>query len=120
MKRHIVTYTVVGALVATLVLVGCTSGVPDDAPAIRGKIISVSRTGDEVTAILVAGSIADGTTFDRASLSITDATRVLSVTDDEVGAKTLSEGMRVEAWVTGPVRESYPVQADADVVKILE
>jgi len=120
MKRPKVMLATLGAILALLMLLGCASGVPEGPPAIRGKILSVSNTGDEVTAILVAGPIAEGTTFDRAALSITDNTRILNESDVEVGAEMLEAGTRVEVWVTGPVRESYPVQADADVIRIIE
>lgn len=119
MKRDIAILAAL-TLLATALLVGCASAVPDEAPAIRGTISSVSEGPDGITGILVEGPVADGTTLDKAALSITDSTKVLSASDEPVDADTLSIGMRVEVWITGPVRESYPVQADADIVRILD
>ncbi len=38
----------------------------------------------------------------------------------EANLQELSAGQKVRVWFTGPVAESYPVQATADVVLILE
>lgn len=118
MRRDIALFAVL-ALLTVALLTGCAAPTPSGDPAIRGTISSVSEDPDGVSGILVEGPVADGTTLDKAALSITDKTRVLSASDEEVDAATLTQGMRVEVWVTGPVRESYPVQADADVVRIL-
>lgn len=120
MTRHIAKLGVLGVVVCALVLVGCTGKMPTTDPAIRGTIQSVSRTESGIGAVLIAGPLADGTTLDKAMLSITDKTRVLSAAGEELEPDVLEAGMRVEAWITGPVRESYPVQADADVIKLLE
>jgi len=108
------------ALTLTLALGGCTAKTPATDPAIRGTIQSVSQTDAGIGAVLVAGPLADGTTLDKAMLSITDETRVLSAAEEPLEPDVLEAGMRVEAWITGPVRESYPVQADADVIRLLE
>jgi len=119
MKRHIVMLATLTLLTLVLV-VGCSAPGPSGDPSIRGTVSSVSQTPDGITGILVEGPIADGTTLDKASLSITDKTRVVSASDEKVDADTLATGMRVEVWITGPIAESYPVQADADIVRILE
>jgi len=118
MRRDIATLAILTLLAAAL-LTGCSAPTPSGDPAIRGTISSVSEGPDGIAGILVEGPIADGTTLDKAALSITDKTRILSASDEEVGADALGVGMRVEVWVTGPVAESYPVQADADIVRIL-
>jgi hypothetical protein len=59
-------------------------------------------------------------TCDRASVTITGATRVFAVIEGQdpvpVDYLALRVGGQVEVWFTGPVAESYPVQATADVV----
>lgn len=119
MKRHIVMLATL-TLLALFLVAGCSAPGPSGDPAIRGTIASVSEGPDGITGILVEGPIANGTTLDKAALTITEKTRVLSASDEKVDAGTLETGMRVEVWTTGPVRESYPVQADADVVRVLE
>lgn len=119
MKRDIAILAAL-TLLAVALLTGCASAVPNEAPAIRGTISSVSEGPDGVSGILVEGPVANGTTLDKAALSITGSTKVLSANDESVDADTLATGVRVEVWITGPVRESYPVQADADVVRILD
>jgi hypothetical protein len=86
-------------------------------------------------ALLVTGSLAgctapkppetapEGFEFDKASLTITKDTEILKPVGNGYQVVTLEEpieGLFVDAWVTGPVRESYPVQADADVVVLLD
>ena len=120
MAPRIANIAALTALTLTLALSGCTAKTPAADPAIRGTIQSVSQTDAGVAAILVAGPLADGTTLDKAMLSITDETRVLSSIDEPLGSDALATGLRVEVWITGPVRESYPVQAEADVIRLLE
>lgn len=59
---------------------------------------------------------------DRASVTITDRTALLIQRGEETVAATaadLAQGTRVRVWYTGPVAESYPVQAVAGTVLIL-
>lgn len=120
MTRRAQAFTVAVAMLAAFALIGCSGNTPSADPAIRGNISSISRTPDGVGAILVEGPIADGTTLDKAALAITADTQVVSAAGKDVDPETLEVGMRVEVWITGPVRESYPVQADAAVIEILE
>lgn len=115
-RRMIATALTVLAL--TLVT-GCSGAVPDGPPSIRGTITSVSFSQAGVGSILVEGPVADGTTLDKAALSINGDTSIIDASNSPLDAGDLETGMRVEAWITGPVRESYPVQADADTVRVI-
>jgi hypothetical protein len=110
------------ALLATVLLAGCGSRVPSDPPAISGTIAAVTRNDSgNAGSILIEGS---GSIGDKASLEIGGTTPVLRVAKDgSVSSATFAElkiGMRVNAWIDGPVRESYPVQGTASVVAIVE
>ena len=64
-----------------------------------------------------------GLAYDKASLAITEDTKLLERVGDEYVEfifDDLSEGMLVEVWITGPVAESYPIQAAADTVVAAE
>lgn len=105
------------AVVALPALAGCAKPEPPD---IRGKITHFAEIPNGV-AILVEGKVAEGTTYDKASVTVNKATEVVREgKDDDVGIKALSAGQTVEVWFTGPVAESYPVQAAAEKVVILE
>lgn len=120
--------TTVAAFAVALLLAGCVGGctapkTPDTPPSIRGVVTSVSPGADGLGAVLIEESAPQGLEFDKASLTLTKDTEVLKQVGDGyqvVAFEALLEGVLVEAWVTGPVRESYPIQADADVVLVLE
>jgi len=115
-------------LVGLLALAGCGPRVPSEPPAIAGRIVSVTPTLGANTAgpadsgaILVEGA---GTVGDKAWITASRTTPILRQIKD--GAVTtasfadLEAGMRVSVWITGPVRESYPVQAEASTILIVD
>ena len=119
--------TVVAFAVALLVtgsLAGCTAPKPPEtAPSIRGVITNVTPRAEGLWVILIEETAPEGFEFDKASLTITRDTEILKPVGNGYQVVTLEEpieGLFVDAWVTGPVRESYPVQADADVVVLLD
>lgn len=66
--------------------------------------------------------IGDKAEFDAAQIAITKGSRVFRRIDygpnEVLGAGLLRVGYIVEVWFTGPVAESYPVQATADYVLV--
>ncbi len=55
----------------------------------------------------------------KASITINPETQIhRDASRDGQSFSALSEGVRVHVWFTGPVRESYPVQAAAERVLI--
>jgi hypothetical protein len=111
-------------LAALVMAVGCGPRLPSGPPAIRGSVASVSPASATAGTILVEGRKETDTSFDKASLTIAGGVPVLRVKKDgAVEAASFADirvGTSVEAWVDGPVRESYPVQADASCVAIVE
>ena len=94
---------------------------------IRGTISSSElidiEDGSTMTRILVEGEIAPDTNVDRALVSIAPSTLILQAADDEgreLTARDLEAGMAVEVRFSGPVMESYPVQATAEFVVIVD
>lgn len=108
-------------LIAAVALCGCAERPPSEPPSIRGTITSLTlpETGPGGS-ILVEGQKASDTQYDKASVSITGDTRIFDA-DGRPGLSIgdLAEGMPVEVWFTGPVAESYPVQAQADAIRVL-
>ena len=121
---------VVGLLISAAVLVACvivvarpwsSATLPEEPPSIRGQITSITlpQTGPGGS-ILVEGVKEPDTQYDKASVAITGDTDIFGV-DGKPGLSIgdLEKGMRVEAWFTGAVAESYPVQAQAEAIRVL-
>lgn len=85
--------------------------------SIRGEIMMAKGSG-----ILVEGKKEDDTSHDKAMVTIIKKTTILRVEGELLKPATaddLKKGVRVEITFTGPVKESYPVQADARRIVIL-
>ena len=118
-----------GLLIGLLLLmVGCAPAetTPNTNPAIRGSITNRNAAGGQgglVGSVLVEGNIEGDTQFDKASIAITSETHIFEQVEQERRPATfeaLQVGQKVEAWFTGPVAESYPVQAVASDIVILK
>lgn len=91
--------------------------------AIRGNITNIQQVDGRAGSVLIEGALEDDTQYDRASVNITDQTRLLKQVGQERVPATVEDlrvGQRVAAKFTGPVLESYPVQATASEIVILE
>lgn len=94
-----------------------------DNPDIRGHITTLTPgTGDTIATLLVEGAIEPDTTYDKASVRVTEDTKLYKTTPDGVVEldRELAEGDFVSVWFEGPVAESYPVQARAGQVTVIE
>jgi len=112
-----------GPLVALLVLsmaaAGCRPAVapPTAAPPdIRGTItrIEARQGGDVLGRVLIEGKLEPDTQYDKAFVDVPAEARILVQGGQVAGSATFADleaGQLVEARFTGPVRESYPVQA---------
>lgn len=104
------------SLLAFLLIVNIAGA--EKAPvSIRGTITEIGGNG-----FLVEGKKEADTSYDKASVTILKKTTILRVEGEllkEAKADDLKKGMRVEVTFVGPVRESYPVQADARKIVIL-
>ena len=125
--------------IVTLLLVGCaqpaepTLLVPGgpaggvEGPAmpvdITGNISDVQPgSGDVLGRIRIEGEKIEGNDYDKAVVTITPETRLWEQTADGYIPATFDDlqfGATVTAAFTGPVMESYPVQATAAEVTLL-
>jgi len=111
-------------LVLVLVVAGGAScartavELPDTPPSIAGTITNVDQAGEHRGTILVEAVPVEAGA-DKAVITIDQKTQLLNDAGQKIGFSQLKEGRKVRAWFTGPVRESYPVQADASTI-ILE
>lgn len=112
------------AALLAMLLAGCggvrdavapaSSGIPVTAASIRGQV--TAREGGARLRIESDPAAAAGS--DKAVVALTDATRLFRRDGSAVDADDIAVGDTVSAWFSGPVRESYPVQADASVVVV--
>jgi len=95
---------------------------------IRGTITNINRADAQsrekgiIGSVLIEGAIEEDTEFDKASVTITDKTGIFQQEGQgyiRVTFESLEIGQRVQAQFTGPVMESYPVQATASEIVIL-
>lgn len=99
----------------------------DEKVDVRGAVGQVSPSpankAGVLGSILVEGVKEKTTRYDKAAVRITAKTTIEKVVGKKRQRATfadLKEGVRVEAIFTGPVAESYPVQATAKAILILE
>jgi hypothetical protein len=107
-------------------LAGCGEPEPEPVTAdIRGVITALTPAGEPgggLGSVRIEGAKQPDTRYDKASVRITSETRVFQQLGDFCRPLTFADlalGDKVEASFTGPVAESYPVQATASEVVIL-
>jgi beta-N-acetylhexosaminidase len=96
---------------------------------VRGKVSNVTAAADDLKkqgilgTVLVEGDKDKTVSYDKASVRITDKTKIEKLDGKErkeAKFDDIKKGAVVEATFTGPVAESYPVQAAAKSILILE
>ncbi len=112
----------IGVLLLTMVLVGVigceknsdfSAGIPRNPPSIIGVITTVALPD-----VLVEENPAESSGSAKASVRVTAETRILRHDGTVAGVSALHAGQRARVWFTGPVAESYPVQATGGVIVI--
>jgi hypothetical protein len=95
---------------------------PEDDPSIRGMIVTKEDApgeGDILGTLLVYGDEDTGLDYDTAYVRITSETLVRGVDGAPADWDSLAVADVIEVWFTGPVAESYPVQATAGLISVL-
>jgi len=118
------------SVIVALLLVGLT-GIRAAQPVklgIRGAITQSTPASEELKkkgmlgTLLVEGPKALNPNSDKASIRITDKTKLEKMVDGQKQPATFEDlkvGLKVHALFVGPVAESYPVQATAGEVLIV-
>src|SRR5262245_2152742 len=131
MPNHIkVASTILAAAVLACLAVANTSGFSGDKTVdIRGIVKDITpgkptaAGKGPLAVLLIEGEKQKDTAVDKASVKVTPTTAIKKVAGkDRKDAKLedLKQGCKVEATFIGPVLESYPVQATAKEIVILE
>jgi hypothetical protein len=112
---------VVGGCGGTTAQPASSATAPPSIPAdITGTIHDL--TTDAATGLPVLLVVDDGAidrSADRASVTVTPRTIVWLLKGGQGTPADLGAGQMVSVWFDGPVAESYPVQAEAGVIRIL-
>ena len=112
-------------LAAAALACGSPTLLPDRAADITGVVTNIQpgNTPDRPTAVRIEANPAEESGSPKMVLAVTRDTRVL---DRRSGGEpraiekdALRVGDRVEAWVTGPVQESYPSRGTAETIVVL-
>ena len=105
-----------------LLALACTPSaaprLPESPPSISGRITSVDRAGEKIGSIRVEAQPADSAGSDKAVARIGQGTTVVGVGGTVTDFDELKVGQWVRVWFSGPVAQSYPVQASASAVAI--
>jgi hypothetical protein len=109
-------------LLILLLALACTPAaapkLPDTPPSISGRITNVARAGEKIGSIRVEAQPADSAGSDKAVAKIGQGTTVVGVGGAPTDFNELKVGQWVRVWFSGPVAQSYPVQATASAVAI--
>jgi hypothetical protein len=114
---------------AVFMLLGCQretpKRMPDTLPDIRGNITNLKKTATKkneksVAMVMVQSVEGSDVRLPRASIRIDQNTLIETKSGGTLKLEQLREGQQVEAWFSGPVMESDPVQAQALAIRINE
>jgi hypothetical protein len=133
MRRSVLAFAALAVLASCIVVVavgcggadaGTASPSPTGPPAvpadITGTIHDLSANADPgLPTLLVVDDGAMPGAPDRAWVTVTPDTVVWMLKGGRGSGADLGAGQMVSVWFDGPVRESYPIQADAGAVRIL-
>ena len=120
-RAHLVSALLFSSLISS----GCSPAVTD--PSVSDTTAAISRTTPsiigQVTAVALPTIVVEERPTEphgsaKARVRITEGTQVLRRGAGVVGATELRVGQQVTVWFTGPVMESYPLQATAGVIVI--
>lgn len=93
--------------------------IPEAPASISGRVTSVQRSGERIGSVRIEEKPADAAGSAKAIVRITQGTTVLGPPPaGSADFNALRVGQWVRAWFVGPVRESYPVQANAGTIVI--
>ena len=97
--------------------------IPKSPPSIRGVITSAALDGGSTLAgirgsVRVESGHPEPGSYDKAVVAWDGSTRIARRDGMPAAPDELAKGVTVSVWFTGPVRESYPVQAVAGVIVV--
>ena len=102
----------------SFIVIGCSSN-DDDKIGIRGTVIDIN-VDEESAIITVEGKLEEDTMYDKAIVEITKDTMIQKDSMSTLfQISDIEKGSMVEVVFKGGIKESYPVQGTADIVRIV-
>ena len=104
-----------------MLAVACTTRsteLPSEPASIAGRVTAVNLETGRTGVIRVEANPEESAGSDKAVVRLTGSTTVRAPGSAGMESAELRVGQWVRVWFTGPVRESYPVQADAETIVI--
>lgn len=126
-KCSLVHHLALGFLMISGFALSCETAHAEEKVDIAGQISRLSIPNKSalkngiLRIVLVEGPKAPNTSYDKAMVKITKTTKLFKMVDQSKKPATIEDvtsGVRVEVIFTGPVAESYPVQATAEQIVI--
>ncbi len=105
-------------LVLSFACTTTSTELPSEPASIAGRITAVDLATGRTGVVRVEANPQDSAGSDKAVVRVTGSTTVRAPASTNVEPGGLRVGQWVRVWFTGPVRESYPVQADAGTIVI--
>ena len=109
-------------IIIALLAIACSSAttreLPSTPPSIIGQITHVNRAGEKIGSIRVEAQPGDSAGSEKAVARVGQGTPVVGIGGKAADFNALQVGQWVRVWFTGPVAQSYPVQATASAVAI--
>jgi hypothetical protein len=105
----------------SLQAIACAQPVPrflSSQPSIAGWVTAINQTGEGTGTIRVEERPTESAGSAKAVIRITPRTEILRADSVRAEFQSFVVGQWVRAWFIGPVRESYPVQADGATIII--
>lgn len=102
-------------------LTACSPVPPDIEPTVRGVITQITPGADGTGTILIVWheSLGEARDLDSISATIGEGSDVFDRDGNVIDFADLRVRDVVDAWVTGPIAESYPPQGTADAVRVI-
>jgi hypothetical protein len=113
----------IAVLLLTLFLAACTaSDIEEDDALIEGLIYSKSESAILVIADIDDVDLSEEEWYGNEAIyfSVNEETRIEGEAGQSKSADDLLVGTKVKVWSTGPVAESYPMQATASRIVVVE
>ena len=95
-----------------------TRSIPATPESIVGQITALDRGGERIGDVRVETQPSDSSGSPKAVVRVSQQTLVTTEARGIADYNDLRVGQTVRVWFTGPVRESYPVQAEAGTLVI--
>lgn len=95
-----------------------SSELPTEPASIAGRVTAVNPGTERASVIRVESNPDDSAGSPKAAVRITESTVIRAPSSASLEPGALRVGQWVRVWFIGPVRESYPVQADAGTIVV--